>query len=214
MTYSSELERGYRRLLAFYPGAFRREHEQEMLAVLMDGAQAGQRRPGRAESADLVRSALRARLRPASRPPRTVAVAVRLMCLGAALELGAMITILATTADVKSALIRAYPHLSAAQWHAVVANRLLPDEIGAPIVACLWLFMAWGNGRGSEWARVVFVVLFGLTSLGLLVALSQSAAIYAPADLIAGAVLWLVQLAVTVLIFSRQSSRYFGHEPA
>jgi hypothetical protein len=31
------LERGYRRLLAWYPRAFRREHEEEMLAVLLAG---------------------------------------------------------------------------------------------------------------------------------------------------------------------------------
>jgi hypothetical protein len=32
--------------LALYPRAFRREHEVEMLAVLMAGAKEGQRRPG------------------------------------------------------------------------------------------------------------------------------------------------------------------------
>jgi hypothetical protein len=32
------LERRYRRLVACYPRAFRREHEQEILAVLMAGA--------------------------------------------------------------------------------------------------------------------------------------------------------------------------------
>ncbi|MGZ4200999.1 MAG: hypothetical protein ACXVRH_02945 [Thermoleophilaceae bacterium] len=58
MTNSSRLERRYRRLLAFYPKAFRREHEQEMLSVLMTAAPEGQRRPRLAESADLVRNGL------------------------------------------------------------------------------------------------------------------------------------------------------------
>jgi uncharacterized membrane protein YidH (DUF202 family) len=57
------LERGYRRLLAWYPREFGREHEEEMLAVLMAGAREGQRRPGLAEAADVLRSALRMRLR-------------------------------------------------------------------------------------------------------------------------------------------------------
>ena len=52
------LERRYRRLLAWYPQPFRREHEEEMLAVLMAGARQGQRRPGVAESANLIMSAL------------------------------------------------------------------------------------------------------------------------------------------------------------
>ncbi len=59
-------------MLACYPRAFRRENEQEILAVLMDSTRDGQRRPGLAESADLIRGAMRMRLRPASRPPRMV----------------------------------------------------------------------------------------------------------------------------------------------
>jgi len=34
---SAKLERRYRRLLACYPRAFRQEHEQEILGVLMAG---------------------------------------------------------------------------------------------------------------------------------------------------------------------------------
>jgi hypothetical protein len=58
-----ELERRYRRLLAAYAAAFRREYEQEMLAVLMAGAEQGQRWPRLAEVADLLRSATFMRLR-------------------------------------------------------------------------------------------------------------------------------------------------------
>ncbi len=68
MTDSTQLERRYRRLLALYPKAFRREHEQEMLAVLMVGAAKDQRRPRPAESADLVRTAVLMRLRQTALP--------------------------------------------------------------------------------------------------------------------------------------------------
>ena len=63
MTDSTRLERRYRRLLAFYPKAFRRDREQEIGAVLMAGAAEGQRRPRLAESLDLLRSAIFMRLR-------------------------------------------------------------------------------------------------------------------------------------------------------
>jgi hypothetical protein len=56
------LERRYRRLLSWYPAAWRREYAEEMLGVLMDGTRPGQRRPGFAETVDLVRSALWQRL--------------------------------------------------------------------------------------------------------------------------------------------------------
>jgi hypothetical protein len=57
-----DLERRYRRLLACYHAAFRREHEQEILSVLMAGAEEGQRWPRLAEAADLLRSAIYMRL--------------------------------------------------------------------------------------------------------------------------------------------------------
>jgi hypothetical protein len=63
MTESAGLERGYRRLLAWYPPSFRREHDEEMLAVLMASSEEGQRRPGLRESVNLIWSALRMRLR-------------------------------------------------------------------------------------------------------------------------------------------------------
>lgn len=58
------LERRYRRLLVFYPAAYRRVHDEEMLAVLMTAAPEGQRRPGIADTADLIWGALRVRFQP------------------------------------------------------------------------------------------------------------------------------------------------------
>ncbi|MGA2265277.1 MAG: hypothetical protein ABSH10_02470 [Phycisphaerae bacterium] len=62
MSDSTQLERRYLRLLAFYPKAFRCEHEQEMLSVLIAGAAEGQRRPSLDEAVDLVGNAILMRL--------------------------------------------------------------------------------------------------------------------------------------------------------
>jgi hypothetical protein len=62
MTAGADLERRYRGLLACYPAAFRHEHGQEILSVLMAGAEEGQRWPRLAEAADLLRSAIYMRL--------------------------------------------------------------------------------------------------------------------------------------------------------
>jgi hypothetical protein len=62
MSDSTALERRYRRLLACYPRAFRREHEQEILAVLMAGADEAQQRPRLEEAANLIKHALWMRL--------------------------------------------------------------------------------------------------------------------------------------------------------
>jgi hypothetical protein len=58
------LECGYRLLLAAYPAAYRRVHQEEMLAVLMTAAPHGKSRPGIGEAADLIWGALRVRCQP------------------------------------------------------------------------------------------------------------------------------------------------------
>jgi hypothetical protein len=63
MTNPDRLERRYRSLLALYPEAYRDEHAEEILAVLMAAATEGQTRPRPAEAADLVRGAVRMRVR-------------------------------------------------------------------------------------------------------------------------------------------------------
>jgi hypothetical protein len=63
MRQEGSLERGYRRLLHCYPAGHRDRHGEEMLGVLLAGARPGQRRPGLAESANLIGAAVRIRLR-------------------------------------------------------------------------------------------------------------------------------------------------------
>jgi hypothetical protein len=58
------LEIRYRRLLRWYPAEHRAVHQDEMLAVLMAGAESGRDRPRLAEVADLLLGAARIRLRP------------------------------------------------------------------------------------------------------------------------------------------------------
>src|SRR5262245_19659328 len=58
-----ELKGRYRRLLAAYPIAYRREYEEEMVGVLMDAAEPGRRRPSLRDRADLLAGAVQVRLR-------------------------------------------------------------------------------------------------------------------------------------------------------
>jgi hypothetical protein len=99
MNAAAVLERRYRRLLKCFPARYRREHEQEILSVLMAGAAEGQRRPGLADSADLAISAIFMRWREVTRQPRwrwerrhprliirlRVAIGIWLLVLGAIL---------------------------------------------------------------------------------------------------------------------------------
>lgn len=62
MTPDRRLEQHYQRLLRCYPARHRRIYEGEMLAVLLAGARPGQRYPGLRETANLLRSAMAARV--------------------------------------------------------------------------------------------------------------------------------------------------------
>jgi hypothetical protein len=209
MTGSAQLERRYRRLLACYPKVFRRANEDEVLAVLLATADEGQRRVGLAEAADLIMGALRAHLG-MSRAPRPVRNAVRLMCTAAVLELAVLVTVVVTLGTVRSAIVQ---EATAAQWHTAMLTQIAPLAAGAPIMAGLWLWLAWANGQGYDWARFASIALFGLLTLELVTGLGVGAVLYAPADLIALTVPWLTGLAAMVLIFSHTANPYYQHEP-
>ena len=191
MSDSADLERRYRRLLACYPRAFRHEHEQEMLAVLMTGADEGQERPGLGEAADLFRSAIWMRLRPVVRRSQpTVFWAVRLMYFCAVFKLLGVPILPATRGS------GAYP---------------LDVGIGWGVFALL----AWTNSRGHHWARVLFAVWVAFHTAALFYDVAHVSASSAPAwTLIASVVFWLVEFAAVVLILSKQSGAYFRHESA
>lgn len=207
MTDAADLERGYRRWLRWYPTSFRREHEAEILEVLMAGAREGQRQPEVMECLDLMRSALWMRLRPsAPGSNRSVFNAVKLLYFGAVVELAAAITIVTTIDDVRSSVAMRNPGLTAGTWHAVVAGQLEPKAIGAGLAVGFWLWMAWSIGRGHRWARIAFVLFFGLNTWSLFDGLTQGSAVYAQADLAVGIVLWLVELAALALLFQVKSA--------
>jgi hypothetical protein len=149
------------------------------------------------------------RLRPRAGQPRTVFAAVRLMWAGAAAELAALITVVVTAGSVTSAVLHSHQAAAgAAMTHVVI------DEVGMPIIIGVWLIMAWAISRGRDGARFGFTSLFLLITMAMIIAQAQGAAVYAPADLIAGAAAWLIALAAMVLIFVPASNRYFRQQGA
>jgi hypothetical protein len=216
MSSQADLERLYRRLLAFYPRAFRDEYEDEALTVLLEAAaRDGRRRPGLADSANLLTHAVWMRLRPGSPGAvREVVWAIRLMLLCAALELVALITVVASEGSLQAAIARDAPGYATAHYHALAEAQVVPVVIGAPIAAAVCLWLAWANSRGRRWARIMLVAWFGLTSLSLLSGLADGALTYAPADAIAGFALWLAGLVAVLLTVSAPAGHYCAPRPA
>ena len=191
MSDSTGLERRYRRLLAVYPRAFRREHEQEMLSVLMAGADDGQQRPRLGEAADLLRNAIWMHLRssvPRSQP--TVFWAVRLMYICAALRLLGVPILPASPGS------SAYPLELGISW-----------GVFAPL--------AWANSHGYGWARVLFAVWVGFHTPVLFYDLAHVSASAAPVwTVIASVVFWTVEFSALVLIVNKRSGPHYRHKPA
>ncbi|MGA8206982.1 MAG: hypothetical protein WB801_08385 [Candidatus Dormiibacterota bacterium] len=199
MNDQANLERRYRRLLAWYPPEFRRTNGEELLAVLMAGAPDGQRRPSLAASSDLIRSGLRMRLLPSvPRSAPTVRAAVRLMYAGAAVTtLGLMIAIISVAfMGGRAGTLRLLGH-----------NQPLPIVITVGIMLglvliALWLWMARANAHGQNWARILSTVLFGLATLHLFGSQGAASVVFA-------LVTWLVGLAAVWLLWRPASNAFF-----
>jgi hypothetical protein len=107
---------------------------------------------------------------------------------------------------------------------------ILAIAIVVGIVAVLiWLWLAWKNRAGRNWARVVATVLFGLSCLGLPELLTGGHLATVPSTftaadgatiampplaqpvwlIAAGVVNWLLGLAVIILLWQRAASRYY-----
>jgi hypothetical protein len=203
MTDRAKLELRYRRLLAWYPRAFREENEQEMLAVLISCASEGQSRPGLLESADLIRNGLWMRLRP--RLPRsapTVRAAVRLMFVGAAVCVVNLIV---------SILSLARLGLSGTTLRIGDRSQSVPVAItvgllGCLVVVALWLWMARKTSEGRSWARTLSTALFALASLELVSFASESQNVL---GLIFWAPTWIVSAAATWQLWRPASGAFF-----
>jgi hypothetical protein len=209
MSDMTALERAYRRILSCYPRSFRADSEDEILAVLMATAAEGQTRVGLAEAWDLLRGGVRMRLWPAAPRPRTVRAAVTLMLAGAAAELAGLITVVVTFGAVRAAVAAQHP----AAVHAVLVHQITV-LVGTPIAIVIWLWLAWANGRGEDWARMISGASFGLLTLAMLGSLSQHAATYAPASMIAAVIVWAIGLVSVVLIFTPAAGRYYRPQAA
>ena len=148
---------------------------------------------------------------PPIQPPRSVLNAVRLMYAGAALELLALIIAVVTRHSLKLAILIRHPLYNPAQVHHAETARVVPLVIGALIATGLWLWMAWANSRGRNWARILSAVFFGINTFDLLISFFV---VRATATMIVGVVIWLVGLGAIVLLFSKESAPFFRPQPA
>lgn len=204
------LERRYRRWLVCYPAAFRREHEAELLTVLLAISRDRQRHPAFAEVVALVGAGLGVRLRPdLPRSARALRAAVGLLCLCAALDIGTWVVMIGTAGGAATRYALSEPGLGEHAARVVFLSYLAPDLVAAPIMALVWLVLAWANGHGRRWGRVGLLVALGATTISVLNGLVSGGADYAVADSAAGAVLWTAVAITTLLTLHPTSAPHY-----
>jgi hypothetical protein len=143
---------------------------------------------------------------PPPEPPQPVRTAVRLMYVGAALSAIEIIIGLVTISSLKSAIRSQYPGYTSSQLHTAEVVGVTTVVVIGLIAIGLWLWMAWANGAGKNWARIVATVFFGLNTIDLLTLVARPHATF---GLVLAIVVWLVGLGAILLLWQRESSAYF-----
>jgi hypothetical protein len=96
--------------------------------------------------------------------------------------------------------------LTMSQIH-TLANVIVVVTIVVGLISIvLWVWMAWANGRGRNWARIVASVFFGLDTVFILLALTRAGA---AASAWSSLVTWLIGLVAIIMLWRRESSEYF-----
>jgi hypothetical protein len=157
---------------------------------------------------------------PAKPPvPQTVQNAFYLMLAGAALQLVSGIVGLASTSKVRDTIRNQHPEYTSTQVDNVVHAGVALGVIVLLVGIGLWLWLAFANRAGKNWARITGTVFFGIDCLFLIATLAASgSSAFSGAKAsgfgIALSVLsWLVGLAIVILLWNKQSGPYFSKQP-
>jgi cytochrome bd-type quinol oxidase subunit 1 len=134
------------------------------------------------------------------------------MQVGAALSLLSLVITLATVSSLKShlreQLRQSNTTLSTsdfnATYHVVVASAV----VGSLVAVALWLWMAWKNGQGRAWARIVSTVLGVINLVSSVYTISAGHSL-AVSDLLTVADLVLA-VVILVLLWRTESSDFYA----
>jgi hypothetical protein len=142
-------------------------------------------------------------------PPRSVLTAVRLMYAGATLNAIGIILGLLTIGSLKADIIKRDHSLTTTQVHGVEVFSIVGTVLIGLVAIGLWLWMAWANGKGKNWARIVSAVLFAIETINLFLSFHRA---NVAAALILGSLVWLAGLGALFMIYSKESAPYFRQQ--
>lgn len=141
-------------------------------------------------------------------PPPSVRSAVKAMYVGAALSGLSVLLAAAGRSVIRRAVLQRFPNYSDAQLRTAVNFGVAFAVLVGLIGVGLWLWMAYANGKGEAWARILSTVFFGIDTLAL--AFNFLAASRTPLRTAGSVAVWAVGLVAIVLLWRPESSAYFN----
>lgn len=147
---------------------------------------------------------------PPPEKPQSVTYAVYLMIAGSVLSLIGLIVGFATLdkAGIRDALESSGTSVTQDQVDTAYSVTITAVIVIGIIGILLWLWMAWKNGQGRSWARIVATVLAALNIIFFLMSLTGVQQTTS-ASLIARIISVLIAIAVLVLLWRGESTRYY-----
>jgi hypothetical protein len=147
--------------------------------------------------------------------PASIAMAVKLMYVGAALSLiGVLSTVLmrGTIRDaVQKASDTATTHLTSSQVDTAVGLAVALGVVSGLIGVALWLWMAAANGKGRKWARILATIFFVLSVLSTLASLVQHPPVL---SLIVSLISLVLGAYIIYLLYRPESTQYYAAQSA
>ena len=143
--------------------------------------------------------------------PGSIRLAVRLMWAGAAVSVLSLIAGVATLGsakdEIRDELAKDDANVSQSTVDAAYAIGIAFVVIVGAVGVLLWLWMAWKNGQGRSWARVVATVLGGLNALFTLLATTRPTT--EPVSLVFSLINLVIAIAILVLLWRKESSDFY-----
>ena len=149
---------------------------------------------------------------PVAEQPGSIATAVKLMYAGGALSLLSVVAsffMLDTIKEtIEESMREADANVSQSTIDAAYTVGMVSAVVLGILAVGLWLWMAWKNGQGRSWARIVATVLGALNVLFTLIGFTQ------PGMTAVSAIISVVNLVlaviILVLLWKKESSSYYA----
>ena len=138
--------------------------------------------------------------------PSSVANAVKLMYVGAAVGTVNLIVSLADIGGLKAAIKKAKPSWTPAQVNQYDRFAISLAIVTGVVSIAVWLWMARANGQGKNWARILSTALFILATFDLIGVFNEPKT---PISVVFPVLTWLVGLGAVFLLWRPESTVFF-----